>query len=30
MATAGLLVTATPGPMAKTWGFASVLTLAAR
>jgi OFA family oxalate/formate antiporter-like MFS transporter len=29
MATGGLLVTANAGPMAKTWGFASVLTLAA-
>jgi OFA family oxalate/formate antiporter-like MFS transporter len=29
MATGGLLVTANAGPMAKSWGFASVLTLAA-
>jgi OFA family oxalate/formate antiporter-like MFS transporter len=29
MGTGGLLVTANAGPMAKTWGFASVLTLAA-
>jgi OFA family oxalate/formate antiporter-like MFS transporter len=29
MGTGGLLVTANAGPMAKTWGFASMLTLAA-
>ena len=29
MATGGLLVTANAGPMAKSWGFAGVLTLAA-
>jgi OFA family oxalate/formate antiporter-like MFS transporter len=29
MATGGLLVTANAGPMARSWGFASVLTLAA-